>query len=711
MRKLHLTSGVLGLVALGLAACSHDDLQTPAAENNRTDIERSLYVNISIHGDVGETRAAANDGTPVDGTSDFSNGTGESAIRSVYFVFYDDNGNPVGDVVSASPTWKDQVADADTGATNSVEKVGSETLMVSIPAGQENPTQVVCYINPVNRAHLKNPLSTIQTIELEEVSRTEGTTTYFPMSNSVYYKDGKVVTATPLDGKVYDSLEEAQNALAANTTVNIYVERYATKLQMNVADDAVSAYETGTMPDGVPNSSETPIPVTLTFNYQGWELNGVANSTYPVKSFREASTTGQILPNDLTFEFLNWRINSLASYNTNPEFGAANLLADGARWNWNNADLHRSYWGCSPVYFQSQYPEVVSDYLSSKLKDEINQTFYSYKDVLENGRGFNTTYYFPETTSGIPALTSKNPAAAVPSVIIVGNYTLKVDGTELEGTDEKPLSFYTYVPVRVNVNGELQSRPSVYFDTDDEDGISSAIGVEKTMSMKKRFLWQASVFYKKLADGSFTKYDVSNADDLAVLAAITEVARPSDGVLGVNSDNLDAGVKMADRSRTLQISDIVAIPGNLYINNNGVPQQVIANDGTPAVDDVTGNNTQIRLDDANKILWMNVGTCNYYSEGRGFFNIPVKHTGWYRKGNLQNGKNSIDFSQVRVGDLGMVRNHAYSVNVSKIIGLATGVGGEDTPLIPAADTKDVFVAYRVNILKWAVVPTQYVVLE
>lgn len=706
MRKLNFTSGLLGLAALGLAACSHDDLQTPTSENNRTDIERSMYVNISIHGDAGDTRAAKEDGTPVDGTDDFSNGNGESEIKSVYFVFYDDKGNPVGDVVSASPTWKDQVADETTGTTNTIEKVGTETLMISIPAGQANPTQVVCYINPVNRAHLKNPLSTIQTIELNDVIREEGGKTYFPMSNSVYYKDGAVVTATPLDNKVYDNLEDAQKALAENSTVNIYVERYATKLQMNVADNAVSDYETGTMPDGLPDSSTTPIPVTLTFTYEGWELNGVANSTYPVKSFREASTTGQILPNDLSYTFINERINSLNYYNSGTDFGE--LLAEGARWNWNNADLYRSYWGCSPVYFQSEYPEVVSDYQNSKLKDEINQTFYSYNEVLANSRGFNTTYYFPETTSGVPALTSKNPAAAVPSVIIVGNYKLNVNGTEFD-TAENPLSFYTYVPVRITVDGAQQSRPSVYFDTA-ADGISSGIGVANTMSMKKRFLWQASVFYKKVGN-DFVKYDISDAADREALSAITEVTRPSDGVLGVVANDTELGVKMADRTRTLQIIEDVTIPDNLYINNNGVPQQIVANQVTPAIDPTTGNNTQIRLDDANRILWMNVGTCNYYSEGRGFFNIPVKHTGWYRKGNLQNGKNSIDFSQVRVGDLGMVRNHAYNINVSKIVGLATGVGGKGTPLIPAADTKDVFVAYRVNILKWAVVPSQNVVLE
>ncbi len=706
MRKLNLTSGFLGLAAVGLVACSNDDLQTPASEN-RTDIERSMYVNISIHGDVGATRAAADDGTPVNGTGDFAKGDKESEIRSVYFVFYDENDNPVGDVVAASPTWSDSTVEG----SNNVEKVGEETIMVTLAAGQENPKKVVCYINPVNRAHLKNPLSTIETIELDEVYREDGGTIYFPMSNSVYYKDGKVVTATELNGNVFDTLEEAKEALSDPTkTVNIYVERYASKLELNVATDNIEDYVTGTMKDGAPNSSDTPVPVTLSFTYKGWELNGVANSTYPVKSYREPSTTGQILPNDFEYSTLNGYINSLNYYNMDPDYSS--LLAEGARWNWNNADLHRSYWACSPVYFQTNYPEVGSDYRADKLSDEINQTFYSYPEVLANHRELGKTYYFPETTSGIMALTSPNPQAAVPSVILVGEYSLKVGDTVITPEEDEngkviPINFYTYVPVRMTIDGKVESRPSVYFDVA-SDGISSSIDVAETMSMKKRLLWQASVFYKKLADGSFVKYDISNVDDLKVLSEITNVTRPTDGVL--------AGVKMADRTQTLQIASNVTIPTNLYINNAGTPQQIIANGQTPNVDTTTGNNTQITLDDANRIIWMNVGTCNYYSEGRGFFNIPVKHTGWYRNGNTQKNATTIDFSMVRVGDLGMVRNHAYSINVSKISGLATGVAGKDadgieTPIIPAADTKDVFVAYRVNILNWAVVPVQNVVLE
>ena len=54
----------------------------------------------------------------------------------------------------------------------------------------------------------------------------------------------------------------------------------------------------------------------------------------------------------------------------------------------------------------------------------------------------------------------------------------------------------------------------------------------------------------------------------------------------------------------------------------------------------------------------------------------------------------------------MVRNHSYSIKVSKILDLAPGIGGDDVPIVPPKTPSDYFMAYSVNILKWAVVPVQ-----
>lgn len=701
MKKINYYLGALALASLGLASCSSDDLAGPdGPEQGRTDIDRNVYVNIAIHGDSPTGSRAAGDAGSPDATDsdDFQAGVGdESTVNSIYLVFYDDNGNVVGDVVALQPDFKTETT------TNSVESVQKDVVKISLPAGQNNPTKVMCYINPVNQTELKNPLSTLQTLERAAAyNETEKT---FPMSNSVYYLNDAATspeTAVSVAGKVYNTAEEASAEGAQ--AVDIYVERYAVKLTMNEVTAAnIAPFVTATLPDAVAGT-EAPIEVTLNFAVTGWGLNGEANSTYAIKSFREDATDGTILPNNFSFTALDNVING-ATIGDKENTGAS-IIGTSDAWTWNAPGYHRSYWACSPVYFQTSYPEVGSDY--DPKNTDINQTFISYNDIIAASRPFGEAQYFMETTSGLRALRSANPNAAVPSVLLVGEYTIDVNGTKLDGAQ----TFYTYVPVNVTVDGTTVSHPSVYFSVDEtleanKSTAASAAG-EGTMSMHKRFLRQVTVLYTQTTTGEgtnlktvYNRYDVDNVAQLSTLVGMTKIARPDDAVLALAAETTEApAVKMADRTMTLQLTDAAI---GTFINNNGKPMEIVA-----TVEDA---NSQVSLDQANLILWQNVGTCNKYDAGKAFYNIPVKHLGWYRKGNTQKDeKGEIDFNLLRVGDLGMVRNHTYTISVGKIIGLADGVGGVDKPIIPPVDTEDVFVSYRVNILKWAVVPEQEVEL-
>lgn len=671
MKRINYYLGLAALASIGLAACSDDNPEV-ASVKDRIDLERQVFVNVTIHG--GSPTGSRADDPTSDPT--FADGTGnESAISSVYLVFYDDKGNAVGDVLPVNPDFKDASTSEGT-----IEKSASEVVALTLAVGQASPTQVMCYINPVNPATLKNPLSTLQTLTRTDVVNNDGS---FPMSNSVYYDEtGKLVTATPIT-KVFDTMEDAE-AAKPDQVADIYVERYAAKLTMVAFDNnVIQPYVTATMSDATPGTG-VQIPVSLAFNKIAWDVNGVANSTYVIKSFRVASTAGQILPNDFTYADLNGIINALNVPYEGVPSTQLTALQTGA-WTWNAPGSHRSYWACSPVYFQAKYPEVGADYTT----EGMNQTFLKWQDVAASKKEYNKAYYFRETTSGIPALTSLNPAAAIPTVMITGDYTLTVAGEE-----QATQTFYTYVPVTVTVGENSESRPSVYFEEiATSNKAASAVG-GNTMSMKKRFLWQASVFYKQTG-ATYERYNVANENDLIDLAAVTEVARPNEDVLG-------EGFKMAERVRTLQFKPKANLTG-IYINDAGTPKQI--------VDNVTDDNTQVSVAEANLILWQNVGTCNVYTDGSAFFTIPIKHLGWYRAGNEQKDADQIDYTKVRVGDLGMVRNHSYTIQVTGITGLAAGVGGMDNPLVPPADTKDVYVSYRVNVLPWAIVPAQEVILK
>lgn len=668
MKKINYYLGALALASLSLGACSSDKLAGEEPNGPDTKTERTVYVNIAVHGDAAGSRASASNGNPEDNATDFGDPVGnEGKVNSCYLVFYDGTGNVVGEIAQVNGSFESVAV-----GNGTVESRLQKVVPVTLQAGQENPTQVMCYINPSNPSDLQNPLATVQTITRDAVTIPGTDGNLFPMSNSVYYDatNGlKMAVKIPAES-VFTTQEAAQAALTATNPTNIidiYVERYAAKLTMQ-GIATPTEYITATTSDAALGAA-TEVEVELNFTVDGWALNGEAKNTFAVKSFREASTDGQILPNNYTFTGLNAEINP-----------------NGGDWTWNNANFHRSYWACSPVYFQAEYPEVLSDYDPTVM----NQTFLSYNDVI-NGKGFKADdtapHYFKETTVGTHGLQSANPNAAVASVIIVGHYSVTVNGTP---TPEP--TFYTYVR---GTNGN----PTVYFEGTGNDAASAVAG---GLSMQKRFLWQTTVLYKNTAaEGAAPNYVRMSAgvlDDLHAMVGATRIERPTDAVLGET--------KMASRALTLQLTGDNLT--GIFINDNGTPKQIVA-DNTENFDEAT----QVKLTRANQILWQNVGSCNKYEAGAGFFNIPVKHLGYYRQSNNTTAATNaatIEVADASVGDFGMVRNHSYQINVTKIEGLAEGIGDKANPIIPPADTKDVYMAYRINVLRWAIVPVQNVEL-
>lgn len=665
MKKINYYLGALALASLSLGACSSDKLAGEEPNGPDTKTERTVYVNIAVHGDAAGSRASASNGNPEDNATDFGDPVGnEGKVNSCYLVFYDGTGNVVGEIAPVNGSFESVAV-----GNGTVESRLQKVVPVTLQAGQENPTQVMCYINPANPSDLQNPLATVQTITRDAVTIPGTDGNLFPMSNSVYYDatNGlKMAVEIPAES-VFTTQEAAQAALTATKNIiDIYVERYAAKLTMQ-GIATPTEYITATTSDAALGAA-TEVEVELNFTVDGWALNGEAKNTFAVKSFREASTDGQILPNNYTFTGLNAEINP-----------------NGGDWTWNN--FHRSYWACSPVYFQAEYPEVLSDYDPTVM----NQTFLSYNDVI-NGKGFKADdtapHYFKETTVGTHGLQSANPKAAVASVIIVGHYSVTVNGTP---TPKKP-TFYTYVR---GTNGN----PTVYFEGTGNDAASTVAG---GLSMQKRFLWQTTVLYKNTAaEGAAPNYVRMSAgvlDDLHAMVGATRIERPTDAVLGET--------KMASRALTLQLTGDNLT--GIFINDNGTPKQIVA-DNTKNFDEAT----QVKLTRANQILWQNVGSCNKYEAGAGFFNIPVKHLGYYRQSNNTTAATNaatIEVADASVGDFGMVRNHSYQINVTKIEGLAEGIGDKANPIIPPADTKDVYMAYRINVLRWAIVPVQNVEL-
>lgn len=682
-------SKLYGAMALGLlfASCSSDDIIQNVDKTLETD--QDFYVSLRISGDLPTTRAAKDDGTPVDEVdeTDFAAGTGtESTVKSAYFVFYDADGNVIGDVTPienmSDADWKTDVTDG------TVEKYYKSVIKVSVMKGEKAPTQVICYINPVNSGNLNKHLNEIQTLQLEYAVKGGNT---FPMSNSVYYASDTAETpsiAVPLtmDVNLFDSESKAEAALAQNACANIYVERYATKLTFDATAATQTDFVTGQrIWNNNGEESETRNKITLHFYPQYWAVNAESKYTYVIKSFRKQAEDGAILPDNYSYTGLNDIINN-------------GIVAPEDAWKWNNAGFHRSYWGMSPAYFTDKYPEVSSDL--DPNHSEL-QKYISYNELKNGDKGFpatNTTaQYFKETTVGSLALASRNPAAAVASVIYVGKYQLKLNN----GAFQDDIDFYTYLSGPVpDADDDVDAQPYIYFKNTENSINSSVTGGE---SILKRMLIQCTILFKQNEDGkTYSPYELGNGTGFGNLASILDVSELTAAEKKAYDGSAETVLKLQHNACTLRFKSVPTAADNIYILTYDGYKQIVDKQTLTE----TEAKTQMTLTAANVALARNVGYALYYTSGHAYFNIPVKHFGWYRDGNPNKDAGTINWNDVRVGDFGMVRNHAYEITVGEIKGLASGIGGDGVEIVPPSFTQSYYMSYNVNILKWAIVPAQ-----
>ena len=371
---------------------------------------------------------------------------------------------------------------------------------------------------------------------------------------------------------------------------------------------------------------------------------------------------------------------------------------------WNDPDNFRSYWACSPSYFANAYPKVsdnITDVTDNGGAYPYALKYFNYTEFVKGiesnenpaeagitwdpTNGFNANpgsynaggttnvpssgyFYSRETTASIDNIKNSemNSKAVVASAVIVGNYKLEGEAANAD--------FYLY--------GVLNGRPNYYTASD----IKAAM-IENQLVL-------------------FTEEECINpatTADLFVVehpkASVRQVTIPAE-----NEGEEDEVVKenVPGRLVTLQLT---AVPQPaVYFNNNGTIE---------AID-------EDNIDAANRLLWKTVSTAQMFHNGLAFFSIPIRHLGYGKKVNEANAPltsspdgasaNVYNWGNMRRGDFGVVRNHVYTLNVTEIKGLGTGLRSDDQPIVPPMDPENYWIAARLNILSWRVVPAQGVIL-
>lgn len=385
---------------------------------------------------------------------------------------------------------------------------------------------------------------------------------------------------------------------------------------------------------------------TLTFVPEKWSITADAAEMYAVKRFANSADEESVVP-------------TLADVNKTL-----------GKWTiWNDAPNHRSYWACSPAFYATQFPSVSDNIIdvategtgAGEVVDPYALKYYSYTDIMGNGNDINDNVrYALENTMGKDAFTSANPKAAAPSVIIVGNY-------KLDGVPENT-SFYLY-----EANG-------LYFKDNAPEG-------------KKTIMEYMLEHQYVLATDESGENILRTSENYPVA-----VQHPG------KAERDMTGALLSEELVTLQLT---APATNLYYRPQGsATWKAVA---TPQ--DVLYVNRQL------------AGQLNYahaYTNGKAYFIIPVQHLGYTENEagkpesivnqGTEDEKFVLDWSKVRVGDFGLVRNHVYSLNVTAITGTASGINNLENPIVTPMETNNYWIKYSLNVLNWRIVPSQNVIL-
>lgn len=671
------TKFYVGLIAIavGISACSKD--QDLVIDNAKAEYDQMRYIAVQIGApNVAESRTFEN------GSKD------ESYINRLDFFFYDATGNPTSSPLSMSES---EIANNGTFGNpdpnvsgNNVTRIYTSVVPVALTQGQNLPSQVICVVNGVESG--VNEIKTLPLSDLIDVERTYfSNQSCFVMSNSVYYgrdivtgQTNQRLCATPINAnsQLFGTKEAAQKAITNSTAgaiVDIYVERVAAKVGLNLDKTAINNYELETSDHQ---------KVTLTFVPEYWAMNATDKSIYLTKRYGVENIEGTTTT-----------INRLPSFD---EINSA--LTGGGFTNWNDAPNHRSYWGTSPSYFANNYPDVsddVNDLVTAADPDKYESRYYSYEELSERANqgigsqaiksesgSFSTSYsgtqggyqgisssgyiYTRETTvakARINDIHNSNPAAAVASAVVVGKYSVKGANTE-EGTfyiDRNSGEHGIYYAKENDVISALAARQTVVFE--DNQG--------KTAS-------GASVFGLEHPK-----------------AAVREKAQ----------------TKLAGRLVTLQLKSLPT-DRHLYY-------YAIKSDGTGGYVEISNEN----LVDVNTQL-LSVGYVDKFAQGLAFYSIPIRHVNWkdefyvtkkWTEETEENGEKvtvehenpvgTYDWVAMTTGSLGVVRNHVYNLTINSISGLGTALRDPKQPIVPAKEEANQYIAARLNVLSWNVANT------
>ncbi len=647
------------LACAGLCACSSDDIDLTSGTQKVFEGDKA-YVAVRIK-DVGSsTRATSPTGNEAFGEPI----SGEYDVSDAYFYFYDEYGL----FVSEGEVWDGTDGTTYPGAGTGIDFKSAKTIILKGLTEKNYPKYVVTVLNkPKDFKSIDNLHDLLATLADEEGVgiKTEGkfvmsTTSFADQKNQEGTKMPYCVTELKTENFQPEPIDDIQKA---ENPVDIYVERLAAKVTVDVSDDLKEKAEENDKGNLCYSIEET--------------VGGLGNSDVVDQDDEGAE--------QLYISILGWKLNATARH--------SNILKNiDETWTddylnftaWNDITNHRSYWGKSFNYDKTpkggEYPtaangQTEADENGDGTKGELNEYLKyvsledknDYGQLLELGaydycaENTNTATNSDQTNK---ILKHKN-SSAITSVLLKAQICHKnADGG------------WEY-PTLVRYDGEL------FTEDEYEDYILQLLTYKGSINL----------YYRESAQDPNIKrvnHRFAQLKDMNDMEGIEFKDNVNyDGCYGIEfvpNQELDPVLwykRIDEKDFNQNQGDITDGKGFYYspISVTEVAKQV-----------------QGVLDEFNL-----TAEANGYKDGLMYYNIPIQHLNneYVEEHNTETGK---VIASVKEANYGVVRNHWYQITINDVANLGKGITDEKEVIIPDPDDLETYyVGAEINILSWKIV--------
>lgn len=641
---------LLGVAALGLAACSNEE-PAPNGGNNNVATGDVAYLNITIKSaeDAAGSRAT---------TGEINNGSenveyiygdqGENNVTSAHFYFYDEAGK----FVLQADKW----TNGTTGSTENVEIIGDNTVILENMTGKTYPTWMVTVLN--QPANFK-PGATLDDMEKIVIDswNSGNESAKFIMTTSSYFgnenKNGNSWNyfATKLKPENFYQQTPDQETIPAADRVQVYVERLAVRVGVDVVGIQNEKLSDVTYEETAAQGVKRQYPLYRVDASVGGEGNGNIGEAAATKLY--VAITGWELTS--TAKRTNF-VKNLTGWNNTTTFG-------GTKWLWNDGDkdnhgtgdndgYHRSYWGKSTTYGLSGTALTTALNVQNAKWEKLNQ--------IVGTEVFNGTRLYCNENTNEPANITDN--GSVGGTVDPSKTTTVMLRAVVCDETGAPVQLVRYLGLNF-----VQSQ-----------------FVLKALEKVSPVIYTRTDTGEKYADGT-TKYTYDNITP-EYLAVVSNAAAQGTGAVKLT---------IADEKKDVEYF--------ILSGNETYDYKYTEGDVEHTVTITKPNAIAKTLSEVNAYLaTATAGTNNIaigYKDGASYYPICIAHL------NQPAAKGDII-----EGQFGVVRNHVYNIRISKIKTLGEGVfvprsenGQEAEVITPAVKDPTYYVESNINILSWKVV--------